>query len=277
MGVINITPNSFSDGGKISDIHSCLEKLTEFSRTVSIIDVGAESTAPLNQSISWDEEIYRFKSIFLPALSEFHRMNGFFPRISIDTYKLSTIQYMVSELNQLGIKNIIWNDVAGIVDEQVLQFLKDNQLVDYVFCHNLVPSREVVGSHKNYASETNNIIANVEMRFAQIIDLFLQHGMSHRLYLDPCFGFAKTRDQNYQLIQALSKIISTFPSQKWILGISKKSFLSFAQKKDDFYHREMVHFSLVRHWLKILSAEKIFFRVHDPAVVLLAEQTKDLF
>jgi dihydropteroate synthase len=277
MGVMNITPNSFSDGGNQFQVDTCLQKLIELAKSSSIIDVGAESTAPMNQSITLNEELDRLKDIFLPALIEFHRQNNFFPEISLDTYKLQTIDFMAVELNRMGLKKLVWNDVSGIVDHDVLKFLKEHKNIDYVFCHNLVPSRDLTGLHKTYANETIDIYQDVSDRFLKTIKLFQENGLSDRLWLDPCFGFAKTRDQNYQLISRLPELVSSLPHQKWVIGLSKKSFLSFSNKKDDFLSREMVHFSILRHFLSIFSNEKILYRVHDPSLVLLAEQTKNLF
>jgi dihydropteroate synthase len=277
MGVINITPNSFSDGGNHFHVETCLQKLLEFSQSTSIIDVGAESTAPMNHSISIDEELQRFQQILLPALIEFHTQKKFFPSLSIDTYKFKTIEFMVRELHQLGIKKILWNDVSGIVDDGVVNFLKENENIDYVYCHNLVPERDKTCLHKSFASDSLDIFQDVSDRFKKTIQLFQANELSYRLYLDPCFGFAKTREQNYQLLNRLPELINSFSNQNWVIGLSKKSFLSFSDKKDDFLSREMVHFSILRQLLKVFSEEKILFRVHDPNLVQLAEQTKNLF
>ncbi|MFZ4713704.1 MAG: dihydropteroate synthase [Bacteriovoracaceae bacterium] len=276
MGVMNITPNSFSDGGEIDNSDTCYKRLVELHRQSHIIDVGAESTAPMNQAISEAEELSRFEHIFLPALKKFHADHGVFPLLSLDTYKVEVFQKMWEQLKSLGLKKIWWNDVSGIVDQDLVSYLGREVGVDYVFCHNRVPDRAKTSEHKYFADSSINIAQELKERFKLIRELFIKEGLHQRLHFDPCFGFAKTREQNHELIKVLPEILQQFHQDNWVLGISRKSFLAFLELEGDFVYREMLHFLLLSQWIKKFSSMKVTYRVHDPNILLLVDKTKHL-
>ena len=123
MGVINITPNSFSEGGPTNTLDTFLEKWDHLlALKANILDVGAESTAPFNNPVNEKEEKERFKKIFFPQLGALK-----LPQIiSIDTYRPAVFRYVYDEVKRLyPQQKFIWNDVSGVIDSQLWELLRD--------------------------------------------------------------------------------------------------------------------------------------------------------
>ncbi len=258
MGVINITPDSFSDGGEFNTSDRFLEQANHFiNNHADILDIGAESSAPMNQAISCDEEILRFKEIVLPVISQIKEEVN----LSIDTYKLETIKFL---LNQEGFQRfynankLIWNDVSGKIDD-ANDLLKNYPELSYVHCHNLVPKRSQTLEHMDNLCE----------------DLDLEtYFKSSQHILDPCFGFSKKREQNYEIWKMLPDLISKFHKNSWMIGISRKSFLRFLDldkghpvliAQTDIIQSIMLK-ELIISLSKLPGEFNLIFRMHDPYV-----------
>lgn len=209
MGVMNVTPDSFSDGGDLTSLDLFSEKLESFG-TIDALDIGAESTAPKNKSISEEEEWERLK-IFLPMLRTLNSA------LSIDSYKPETVFKVVRwwKDNKLHFP-LIWNDVSGKFDEAANEFLKAYPSFRYVFCHNLAPSRELTSKHMDFVSEELNLR-----------DYFLPHKKENVIF-DPCLGFSKTYEQNWWILENFGELQRDIDWNHWLIGFSRKSFL---QKK----------------------------------------------
>lgn len=237
MGVMNITPDSFSDGGEFD--------LSRLSQNIDAWDVGAESTAPMNASISSDEEWARLA----PHLTHLLKV----PLLSLDTYHPETIFRMASLRN-----NLIWNDVSGKFDEHVEQFLSLDSSFQYVYCHNLAPSRELTGEHMDYAHGTT---------VQAVIDYFW--GKRHpRVIFDPCLGFSKTYEENWAILGNMGEIQKKVGHNRWLIGFSRKSFL---RKKFglDLSQREELdrkHLEVLSEVLGEMSGE-VWVRTHRPELL----------
>lgn len=199
MGVMNITPNSFSDGGNS-------KKISDFD-AFDIIDVGAESTAPMNASIDFKEEWERLEAV-LPGLLSLSRL-------SLDTYHPETIFKFAKRFKG----ELIWNDVSGKFDSDVENFLKLDQRYQYVYCHNLAPLREQSGQHMNYFSEYEG-----EAFLEELARFFLPY-KREQIIFDPCLGFSKTYEQNWCVLENFSRLQKMVDHTKWLIGFSRKSFL----------------------------------------------------
>ncbi len=256
MGVINITPDSFSDGGKFNSKKSCEKQIDFFlNEGVDILDFGAESTAPMNSSIEYNEEINRYEKILLPILEN----KKIDTPISFDTYKTSTIK---SLLEKTYIKNlyekekVYWNDVSGKVNS-AKKVLSEFPKLHYIHCHNLVPSREETLNHMEYQKENIDLV-----RFFK----------DSNYILDPCFGFSKSREQNHQLLNELDVIFNELNAKQWVIGISRKSFLRFSHrdKLDPKLIQETEGLQitilnrLIRKLLKLRLSTHLILRMHDP-------------
>lgn len=247
MGVLNCTPNSFSDGGEILREEDFVSKLASFG-PVEAIDLGAESTAPMNDPISWKAEWERLKT-FLPLVKNFPGT------LSIDTYHPETIEevlrfYLDQGLNQ----NLIWNDVSGKFDSFVSDFLSISPNFSYVFSHNLAPTRELTGRHMDFVRN--------DLSLEELKDYFLPFKRSQIIF-DPCLGFSKTYEQNWMILNQFSELQEMVSHEHWLLGISRKSFIrkKFDLKLED---RELLDqkSSEILKSLKII--ENTWVRTHRP-------------
>lgn len=257
MGVINVTPNSFSDGGESLSLSEIESRLKQFG-DIEVIDFGAESTAPMNASISSDEEWDRLQ-VILPLLK---RLKS---KISIDTYHPETIFNMVKFWRDQNLTQaLVWNDVSGKFDEHVKEFLKiDN--VEYVYCHNLAPSREETGKHMKFLSESSG-----EDFFNELIQYFSKQ-THQKVIIDPCLGFSKTYDQNWMILDNFTDFINQLPGNRFMLGFSRKSFL---RKKyglenitpENRQRLDEIQVAIVKKMLPSLQDE-IWLRTHRPELL----------
>ncbi len=253
MGVVNATPDSFSDGGKANTPESFNLKLQEF-KDADIIDIGAESTAPFNNPIVAEQEIDRLGIVNFEALKTF-------PRVSIDSYHLDTVRYFAKNFQGPG--ELIWNDVSGVFGVKTQELLKEFPHMSYVFSHTNVPEKSETSHHMNYLTDELNIFEKFQN--------FSKRDIKNKVYLDPCFGFSKTREQNHELIKKLPELIREF-DKDFIIGVSRKSFLRFSDlPKDDpkLILETEVHQSIILS--KLIDQLKdlkrtLYFRMHDPVV-----------
>lgn len=268
MGVINLTPNSFSDGGQYNSIDTFTQKFKALQNWAKIIDIGAESTAPFNSPISMDEEIKRYQNIFFPLL---HTMDDPQMILSIDTYKVDVFKCVYYEAKKYWPKSkIIFNDVSGKIDDELNEILGDASMdFEYVMSHNLCPERVLTSHHMDYICRYTG-----DDLIKHMIDYFM-HAYEklkgkRNFYFDPCFGFSKSRVQNQYLLKYFKTFLLQLPIEVPVIyGISKKSFLRVPKeidiknkKQQDILDQiqSILFFDLVKENFK----REIYFRVHGP-------------
>lgn len=249
MGVMNVTPNSFSDGGELSS-SNFQQKLQQMG-PIDALDIGAESTAPMNGPISCNEEWERLVP-FLPFLKDLRST------ISLDTYHPETI-FRVAK-NWKG--PLIWNDVSGKFDSHVADFLRMNENFHYIFCHNLAPSRELTIRHMQCLSERQD-----EDFVRELAEYFLPH-IHPQVILDPCLGFSKSYTQNWYVLDNFHKLQSLVPHNRWLIGFSRKSFLrnKYGLGLDSREELDRKHVEEVHRLLPLLKGE-VWFRTHQPEIL----------
>lgn len=246
MGVINITPDSFSDGGEYYSTPFIQSRL-QFLNSYDAIDIGAESTAPMNSSLSWRAEWERWQMV-LPLLKDIHST------ISIDSYHPETVFELVKYCLDHRLKNkLIWNDVSGKFDEAVKEFLTSGH--DYVFCHNLAPSRDLTGQHMNYVQDELNL------------DAYFAPFLHPQVIFDPCIGFSKTFEQNWQILNTFGDLQNQVGHNRWLLGFSRKSCLRKKYGTDDRESLDHLHVKLVNKIIPTTSGE-LWIRTHRPELLL---------
>jgi dihydropteroate synthase len=264
MGVINITPDSFSDGGSLTDLNSLIQRIDSLKKAgATIIDIGAQSTAPKAKPISKDVEMDRFKRYLLPLLKTWD------PHLtlSIDTYRPEVFRWLYNENKSL---DWIFNDVSG---HQDLEVLKECPNARIVIGHNLCPNRDETPNHLNY------IIPSGENLLDHLESFFKSKNLSDRIILDPLFGFSKSLEQNLELLHLLPELIKRFSQEQvFLIGISKKSFLrkSLPQSTDPLNDSEYLHLLFLSQYMKELKEHNLVFRVHDPKIWSLASRGSSL-
>lgn len=241
MGVINVTPDSFSDGGKFSSLDNAIKQAELFvDQGVDIIDIGGESTKPNAQPVSLDEELGRVIPI-IEALSQ--RIDK---PISIDTYKPEVMSRAVDA----GAGLI--NDVYGLRKKGALEAAKKAN-VPVCIMHMLNDPTTM-----QQAPQYDNIIAHIIEFLQERIDACENAGISRdKIWVDPGFGFGKTLEHNIALLNNLDKFsVLNVPV---LAGLSRKSMIGqlLGLDVDD---REYASIALA---LMSVQAGAKIVRVHD--------------
>lgn len=245
MGVMNITPDSFSDGGEFFSPLSISPQI-QFLSTFDAIDIGAESTAPQNASIPWTLEWERWQMV-LPFLQDIATT------ISADTYHPETIFELLKYWKDHKFKSkLMWNDVSGKFDDSVRDFLKSGG--DYIFCHNLAPSRELSGRHMDYVSKDLNLS-----------DYFSPYKHPQVIF-DPCLGFSKSYEQNWDILEQFEQLQKSVDHSRWLVGFSRKSFLRKKYAVTDREELDRLHALELKPLIAKASGE-LWIRSHRPELI----------
>jgi dihydropteroate synthase len=252
MGVMNITPNSFSDSHtSLKDIQKTLKG---FGR-IEALDIGGESTAPINESISWLEEWKRWQMI-LPLLPQIKAT------ISADTYHPETIFALVKHWkDHKMIQDLFWNDVSGKFDHHVRDYLKEGKRFQYVYCHNRAPKRELAGKHMEYVGKD-------EGRLEEELADFFGPFADEKVIFDPCLGFSKNYDENWFILNHFEKFQTRSRHDRWLIGFSRKSFLrkKFNLTLEDKEELDKKHLEVLGEILKKARGE-VWVRTHRPELI----------
>lgn len=202
MGILNVTPDSFSDGGRYNNLDSALEQAKKMIEDgVDIIDIGGESTRPGHTQISVEEEIERVVPVIEMLSKELDVI------ISIDTYK-----YQVAEAALKAGAHII-NDIWG------LQY--DNGEMAKLAAEYNVP---VIAMHNQNGTEySEDIILSMRKFFERTYEISDRYGISRdNIILDPGIGFGKEMEEN---IEVLARLEELRDMGRILLGTSKKRFI----------------------------------------------------
>ncbi|MCR6637212.1 dihydropteroate synthase [Devosia sp.] len=205
MGILNVTPDSFSDGG----LHNTLDQAVTHARAMldegaDIIDIGGESTRPGSETVAVQEELDRV----IPVIDAL-RGAGITAPISIDTYK----PLVADQAIQAGADII--NDVYG------LQGPPEMAEVAALY------GAPVIAMHwdKSWDAQTLPLPAMVDY-FARTLAIADAAGLARtQLILDPGFGFSKTLAQNYQILRLLPELVEAYPEHVVLVGTSRKSMI----------------------------------------------------
>jgi dihydropteroate synthase len=252
MGILNLTPDSFSDGGKFNNEKAALlqtEKLLK--EGAEIIDIGPQSTRPHAEFLTSKEEIRRIGNMI-------SRMKKEFPEtlISLDTFYADTVKFGFNE----GIDII--NDISGgQYDENMFDTAAQTKL-PYILMH-VNPSYETM--HEKIRFE--DITLAVNRYFSEKVDILLQKGVKD-IILDPGFGFGKTGEDQMKMINEIEYL--GFGRLPLLIGISRKSFIYKPLGKSPLDINEETQ----KLHMKVLEQGARILRVHDVAE---AKKTVDLF
>jgi len=207
MGILNVTPDSFSDGGKYSTYkHAFLQAEKMIEEGVDIIDIGGESTKPGAKAVCENDEIERV----IPLLSAIKEK--FAIKVSIDTSKAEVMRQAI----QHGADLI--NDVRALQNKGCLEVLAQSDLPICLMHMQGLP--KTMQDNPTY----DNIIGDIKRFFIQRITACEKVGINRsRLILDPGFGFGKTLMQNYQLLAQLEKFNDL--GLPLLSGTSRKSMI----------------------------------------------------
>jgi len=252
MGILNLTPDSFSDGGKFNNEKAALQHAEKILKDGGeIIDIGPQSTRPNAEFLSSDEEIRRIETVISDIKKEFPEA-----LISLDTFYAETVRFGFNE----GIDLV--NDISGgQFDEKMFDVVAQTKL-PYILMH-VNPSYKTMHDKVNF----DDIILNVNQYFTKKTNELLQKGIRD-IILDPGFGFGKTVEDQMKMIGEVEFL--GFEKYPLLIGISRKSFIYKPLGKlplDINKETQKLHLKVLQQGAKIL-------RVHD---VLEAKKTVDEF
>ena len=192
MGVLNITTDSFSDGGKFIDLDAALIQAENlFDAGADIIDIGAESTRPVGAITLTPEEEWQRLQPILDAWQSLWLHKNSMPKLSIDTRKPETAEKL------LAYKIDFFNDVTGMTDPKMLEIVKASK-AKIIFMHNLgIPANPAVVLPPN--ADSVHIVYQWGM---QQLENLIKHGIDkERLIFDVGIGFGKNAEQSFSLIK----------------------------------------------------------------------------
>jgi len=252
MAIINITPDSFYDGGKFSSVTDIIKDAEmKIHEGATIIDIGAASSRPNAMAISVKDEIIRLREPLMKLRKEFPKIF-----ISIDTYLADVAEFAID----LGADII--NDISGSqMDKSMLDVVAKHQIA-YVLMH-------MQGTPQNMQKNPSydDVVKDISMFYTSKIEQCKNLGFD-KLIMDVGFGFGKTVEHNYQLLKHLNDFTSfDYPL---LVGLSRKSMIN-----------KVIHTSpvtalngtTVLNTIALQNGAKIL-RVHD---VKEAKQAVDLF
>jgi dihydropteroate synthase len=246
MGILNITPDSFSDGGQFFDPASALAQARRMiAEGADILDIGAESTRPYGgrQPVSAEDEHARLA----PVLSEVVKLG--LP-VSIDTFKARTAAYALEQ------GAAILNDVWGLQHDADIARVAAEHGVPVIVMHN-----------REKADPAIDIMADVKAFLARSLDIAAKAGiMRERIVLDPGVGFGKTLDQSTTVIARLDELREF--GLPILMGLSRKRFISSISPSEP---HQRIGGSIAGNLLSVMAGANIV-RVHDVAETVQALQ-----
>ncbi len=239
MGILNITPDSFSDGGEAFSLSGALERLHCLEKEgADIIDIGACSTAPMNEVVSCDEEIKRLS--FLPDLVSATNVP-----LSIDTFRPEVADYALN----CGVK--IVNDESGKFSKEMAEVVKKYN-AGWIFMHTGGKSSKDI---KEYPEGVVNDVLNF---FTECQMKATDFGIDRdSLFFDFGIGFGKSRDDDLTLLSECEKITAYYPL---LVGVSRKRIIGEITNEKDSKNR--VVGSVAAATLVAYKGAEIL-RVHD--------------
>lgn len=243
MGILNVTPDSFSDGGQFQDTQAALSHCkTMVDQGATIIDVGGYSSRPGASDISIREESDRVLPVIEAIRADLPEVF-----ISIDTFR----HKVASEAINAGAHII--NDIsAGDLDEEMLELVASLRNVPYIMMH-MQGTPQTMQENPSYSQ----VVQDVWMYFVEKIKIARRMGIQD-LILDPGFGFGKTVNHNYQLLAGMGEFSNL--DCPVLAGISRKSFIyqvTGTSPIEADTHSQVLHDHALRAGVNILRVHNV--------------------
>ena len=235
MGILNVTPDSFSDGGRWFKLGDALSHAAEMIKDgADIIDVGGQSTRPGHIEISAESELGRV----LPVLKEI--CNDTSVPVSVDTY------YPEVARESVNAGAAIINDVSGKISEEMARIVRESKAFWVITCTDGFP-------------DNCNIANEVYGRLCEMVNEAAFYGVpENRLIIDPGFGFGKTRGQDIALLRDIDKLCGEWPV---LVGVSRKRMIGVLSNEDDPQNRDMASLTAgiyaASHGARIIRAHNV--------------------
>jgi dihydropteroate synthase len=209
MGIVNVTPDSFSDGGKFLAQGAAVRQALQLAEDgADILDIGGESTRPGAERVSVDEELRRVVGVISELRPQTDRL------ISIDTTKAEVAQ------QALAAGADIVNDISGLTFDPAMPDVCAESDCGVIAMH-ILGNPQTMQNDPQY----DDVVADVTIWLQQRLDDLSQRGIrAERIALDPGIGFGKTADHNVELLSGISTLRSL--GRPVLIGHSRKRFLA---------------------------------------------------
>lgn len=243
MGIVNVTPDSFSDGGRFLDTGRAVEHALQLiSEGADILDIGGESTRPGAEPVEAAEEMRRVLPVIRAVRSETKTL------ISIDTMKASVARAAL----EAGADII--NDVTGLRADPAMLRLASECDAGLIIMH-MIGTPQTMQKLPHY----DDVVGEVRTYFETRLRNLEQAGISsERIVLDPGFGFGKTLEHNLSLMRSLPDLAAC--NRPIMVGVSRKSMIARLLESDEIEDRDWPTVALTAH-ARQLGARLV--RVHD--------------
>ena len=241
MGILNVTPNSFYDGGKHKEINSIIHQVDKMlSEGADFIDIGAYSSKPSAEFVSEEEEIKRLVPILKSLVETFPNIV-----LSVDTFRANVAKAAVEN----GVAMV--NDIsAGFLDDKMLETVAELKVL-YIMMH-MRGNPQTMQSLTDY----NDIVKEMIFYFSERIQKARSFGISD-IVIDPGFGFAKTLEQNYEVLHKME--LFEMLELPILVGVSRKSMIYKVLENSP---QEALNGTSVLNTIALQKGAKIL-RVHD--------------
>ena len=245
MGILNVTPDSFSDGGEFDTVETALDRAKEMiNNGADIIDIGGESTRPNAEAVSIDEELDRV----IPVIRQLRQASTI--PISIDTTKAEVAKSAIAAGAD------IVNDISGATYDETMLSTVAQLNVPIILMH-IRGTPKTMQSMTQYQDVVTEILDFLKIQIAKAIACGIERS---NIIIDPGIGFAKTANQSLELLQRQAELkMLNLPI---LVGVSRKSFMRPILNKDN--AKERVWGTAAACYGAIARGADII-RVHDVA------------
>ena len=242
MGILNVTPDSFSDGGLYFDTQKAVNHaLLMIEEGADIIDIGGESTRPFSDPVSLDDELLRV----IPVIKELRKKTD--TVISIDTTKSA----VAKEACLFGADII--NDISGMLFDRKMIDVAKNIACPIILMH-IKGNPKTMQQNPTY----DNIISEIKCHLLDRVDYAIENGIDKKnIILDPGIGFGKTIENNFEILNRLDELTSI--EYPFLIGVSNKSFIGKTLNVDE---NDRLQGTIVANTIALQKGCKIF-RVHN--------------
>jgi dihydropteroate synthase len=244
MGILNVTPDSFSDGGRFTDVEAAVARGVEMVRQgAAIIDIGPESTRPGAEPVPADEQIIRAVPVIEKLLQQVDTP------ISIDT-RIPEVAHAAIEAGAA-----ILNDITALVDDAMMQLAVEKQTP--VILMHMQGQPRTMQQNPHYDDVVTDVLEFLMERAKAAEDAGVP---ANHIILDPGIGFGKTAEHNLQLLRRLDLLCDL--GYRVLIGASRKRFIGQLTGKDT--PAERVFGTAATTAIAIVKGASII-RVHDVA------------
>lgn len=256
MGILNVTPDSFSDGGMFLNPKDALKQVElMIENGIDIIDIGAESTRPGAREVESCEQIKRLKPILKEIIKEFPTLP-----ISLDTRSQDVAKF------SLDYNVDIINDVSsGDFDDKMINFIKEHNKI-YIITHSSSTPDKMQNKTKY-----KNLIDDIYLYLKKKVDI-LEESNINKVIIDPGIGFGKTEHQNIEIIKRLRDFKSI--NKPILIALSRKSFIT---KLFNTSKKEELDYATILYNTLALNNGASLIRVHQTKNIKLLKNILSQF